>query len=128
MQLYGSATVNQWSIPLRHGDIGIFLYMSILSILHGLLLLFSFCCSSTIASNSKSVLFAGLDVLSTGSSPSEGLVLLVGEISRPFTSGFSCGAGVTKRKKKGKTVFSDVQKMFSECWIMLHSSYLGEKT
>lgn len=88
-------TVNQWSVPLRHGDFGMFLYISILCILQGLLLLFSFCCSPKVASNSKSVLLNGLDGFSTGSLAREGLVLLVSEIFRLLTSGSSCGAGVT---------------------------------
>lgn len=60
--------------------------------------------SSPTVSKSRSVLLSGLVVLSAGSSPSEGLVLLVGEVSpvRPLASdcSWSCGAGVTDRGRR----------------------------
>lgn len=66
--------------------------------LHGLLL-FSFCCSSSVAPSSVLVLFSGLNVSSTGSSPSEGLALLVGDVTRPFTSGCPCEPEVMDRNE-----------------------------
>lgn len=74
--------------------------VTIFGILHGLLL-FSFCCSSSpITSKKKLILSNGPGVVSTGPSPSEGLVLLVSDVSRPFASGCSCGAGVMDGTEK----------------------------
>lgn len=81
------------------------IYISILcSVLHGLLL-FSFCCSSPTESKRRLALFCVMDALSAGSSASEGVVLLVSEVSRLFASGCSCRAevvdhGVRTRHRK----------------------------
>lgn len=96
---------------------GFCVFASIFGILHGLLL-FSFCCSSSpITSKKKLILSNGPGVVSTGPSPSEGLVLLVSDGSRPFASGCSCGAGVMDgtekvRRRALSFFFRDV------CWML----------
>ncbi len=98
---------------------GDFCILSQSSVLHGLLL-FPFCCSSPSASMNRLVLLRWLDVLSAGSSPREGLVSLVGDVSRPFASSSSCGAGVMdkgakQRRGKGKT------RCFYDCTVFTFS-------
>lgn len=74
------------------------------SVLRGLLL-FSFCWSSPTESMRTLALFCVMDALSAGSSATEGLELLVSEVSRSFASGCSGGAevvdhGVRTRRRK----------------------------
>lgn len=59
-------------------------------------LLFSFCCSSPAASHSRLMLSSGLDAVPTGWSLTEGPVLLIDQVSRPFASCCSVGVGVTE--------------------------------
>lgn len=86
--------------------------------LHGLLL-FSFCCSSSVASSSVLVLFSGLSVSSTESSPSEGLALLVGDVTRPFTSGCPCEPGVMDKNQNTTEDRVSGCEMFINCTAMM---------
>lgn len=86
--------------------------------LHGLLL-FSFCCSSPVAASPELVLFSGLNVSSTGSSLSEGLALLVGDVTRPFTSGCSCEAGMMERDENTTEDRVSGCEVFTNCTAMM---------
>lgn len=85
---------NQWSTPLRH---------VVISVLHGLLL-FSFCCSSPTPSKNRVVLLKS-------PSSDEGLVLLEGEFSRPFSCGAAAMDGwAEEKRRKGQT-------RYNVCWL-----------